>query len=83
MSQPFARAPAMMALIAAAIAGPGAQSALAAITPYKSHGHGRSKPFCKSWASLSASHPGSKYMPHQGKKECAKRMVSHRFLKAA
>jgi hypothetical protein len=69
-STPFARAHAMMAAIAAAMAmtGPGKEFALSAIAPYKSRGKGRgngsaSKNYFKS---------RSKYMPHIGAKESAK-----------
>ena len=71
MSNPFSRANAMMALIAAAM---GNQAALSAIGPYVSRGHGRGQFRIKSWFSLSARKRSSKYKPHQGKRECARRV---------
>jgi len=65
MSKPFARAIAMFSLIAAAA---GDSLKLAGIGPYRSRGHGRG-----SWsANNHKSH--SKYMPHQGNQECARRL---------
>lgn len=65
MSKPFARAIAMFALVSAAM---GDSLKLAAIGPYKSRGHGRG-----SW-SANNHKSRSKYMPHQGKQECARRL---------
>lgn len=65
MAQPFSRAIAMMALIQAAM---GDSLKLAAISPYKSRGHGRGSP-----SRRYGNKPG-KYSPHQGKQECARRM---------
>lgn len=65
MGGPFSRASALFALIAAAA---GDMGKLAKIGPYRSRGHGR--------GSHSANHhkARSKYMPHQGKRECARRL---------
>lgn len=66
MSQPFARARAMLALIAAAM---GNSVKLAAIGPYKSRGHGRGTP------SRRYGSKAGKYMPHQGANECLRRRL--------
>lgn len=65
MAAPFSRAIAMMALVQAAM---GNFDALAKIGPYKSRGHGRGSPLRRY-----GNKPG-KYMPHQGKRECARRL---------
>lgn len=65
MAQPFARAIAMFALIQAAM---GNAEALAKIGPYRSRGKGRGAP-----SRRYGNKPG-KYMPHQGKQECARRL---------
>lgn len=65
MAQPFARARAMFALVAAAM---GDMVKLAAIGQYKSRGHGRGTP------SRRYGNKAGKYMPHQGKRECARRL---------
>ncbi len=65
MAQPFARAIAMFALVQAAT---GDMTKLAAIGQYKSRGHGRGSP-----SRRYGNKPG-KYMPHQGKQECARRL---------
>ena len=67
MSAPFARARAMMALIAAAM---GNSAALAAIGPYRSRGHGRRKAFDKEHH---GNKPG-KYTPHQSLRERTRRL---------
>jgi hypothetical protein len=61
----------MMALIAAAMASASPQAALAGIGPYKSRGHGRGRAFDKQRQGNKA----CKYMPHQGKQECALRVA--------
>jgi hypothetical protein len=79
MAAPFKRAHMMMAAInAAAVAafaigggGMGAyQDALERIGPYRSRGKGKGKHFIKTNTGTSR----SKYAPHQGKQECARRM---------
>lgn len=65
MSKPFARAIAMFSLIAAAM---GDSLKLAAIGQYKSRGHGRGSP-----SRRYGNKPG-KYLPHQGKQECVRRL---------
>lgn len=65
MSKPFARAIALFALISAAM---GDSLKLAAIGQYKSRGHGRGSP-----SRRYGSKPG-KYVPHQGKQECERRL---------
>ena len=70
MSLPFSRSIAMFALIRAAMQSANPQAAMAAIGPYKSHGKGRGTP---SRRFFRGNH--SKYMPHQGKQECARRMA--------
>lgn len=76
-SQPFARALAMRALIASAMALDtmgGRHEALADIGQYRSRGHGRNKP-------AKAYHARSKYKPHQGVQEKLRR-VSGGWAKA-
>lgn len=70
LSAPFARARAMMSLIVAAM---GDMAKLAAIGPYESRGKGKGRGprMCRTNFLSSA---GSKYMPHQGKRECARRI---------
>lgn len=68
-SQPFARARAMLALLAAAAnldTMGGRHEALADIGQYRSRGHGRNKP-------AKAYHARSKYQPHQGAQEKLRR----------
>lgn len=75
-TKPFHRAQAWAAMAAAIVklhAGSplALQAALAALPPYKSRGHG--------WGLRQPSHNAraarSKYMPHQGERECDRRMV--------
>ena len=64
-SNPFARATAMLQLVLAAMGNP---AKLAAIGTYVSRGKGRGSP-----PRRYGNKPG-KYMPHQGKRECARRV---------
>lgn len=75
MSQPFARALAMMALIRAAMGEQNPQLAMANIGPYVSRGKNKTRGFVKSWLSASAYSKRGKYIPHQGDKECARRLA--------
>jgi hypothetical protein len=69
---PFKRAKAMMAAISVILStssGLVQQLKLDALGVYRSRGHGRGDPFARQ---NYTSH--SKYKPHQGKKECARRV---------
>jgi len=59
-----------MTLIAAAMASVNPQVALAQIGPYRSRGKGRGKTF----GNQNSGNRAGKYMPHQGKRECARRL---------
>lgn len=72
----FARAKAMFAVIAAAMALPilARQDALAEIGEYKSRGHGgKHRPHGR-FLGWGYRQDRSAYQPHQGKKECARRV---------
>lgn len=64
-NNPFARA---MAMLQAVLAAGGDMGKLAALGPYVSRGKGRGSP-----SRRYGNKPG-KYMPHQGKRECARRV---------
>ena len=66
MSQPFARAKAMLALMAVLA---GNITALAMLPPYVSRGKGRGGP------SPRFIRKAGKYSPHQGKQECERRLA--------
>lgn len=70
---PFKRAIAMMAAISAAMACADSQAALAQIGPYVSRGKGKGRGprMCRT----NFHGGGSKYVPHQGKRECARRLA--------
>lgn len=73
-SSPFARAIEMFVLIRNAMSSMNPQLALAGLAPYKSRGKGRAQPFTKSWF-LRRNQPSyGRYMPHQGKREIARRV---------
>jgi len=69
MNNAFARSKAIFSLIAAAMMSGNVAASMAAIPEYKSRDHGRGKPFQKTnWH-----RSNSKYTPHQGKQEIARR----------
>lgn len=70
MSKPFARAIAMMSLIATAMQSASPQLAMSQIGDYRSRGHGRGR---YSGIKYGPS-PSGKYLPHQGARECARRV---------
>ena len=69
MSKPFSRSIAIFSLIQTALLSANPALALAGIPTYKSRGHGRGKAFTRTnWHKSN-----SKYEPHQGKQEIARR----------
>jgi len=75
--RPFKHATAMMALIAAAMESTNPTLAMSNIPAYASRGHGRNKPFVKSWLS----HTNQRRLgvnrkpPMNGARECARRAL--------
>lgn len=68
MGKPFARSLAIAAAIAQAMTAINKSELLALIPTYKSRGKG------KGGLPRSYGNKAGKYMPHQGKRECARRM---------
>ena len=76
MALPFSRVQAMYALIEAAMASAKPTFALSQLPAYGSRGHGRSKPFIKSWFShTSRRGVSTEKPPINSPRECARRLA--------
>lgn len=82
VTQPFARAltlvQAMHEIVKLKLSALETQQLISQLPSYRSRGKGKDKPFIRSVLSLRMG--TSKYMPHQGKRECARRAKQYHSL---